>query len=520
MASPKSAAFSVSAVRYLPRDPVIAVKILFASSEAAPLIKTGGLADVAGSLPRTLHDQGDDVRLVLPAYPGVLKQVSSATLVAELQVPAHGGPVRVLTAQAKVLPLPLYLIEAPGLFDRPGNPYVGEDGNDYPDNAQRFAAFCHAIVALALGQADSWRPDVVHCNDWQTGLVPALLSKEWQRPATVFTIHNLAYQGQFDRATFDALQLPADLWSPDGLEFYGQFAFIKGGVAFADMINTVSPTYAAEICRPELGYGLDGLLRYRSDRLVGILNGIDNQVWDPAGDSHLPAHYDGTDLTGKTKCKAALQTRLGLPNAPNSVLFGHIGRLVPQKGVDLIIDILPTLMAQPGTQLVVLGSGDANLEAALRTATREYPDRVAAHIGYDEGLAHLMEAGSDVFLMPSRFEPCGLNQMYSLRYGTVPVVHKTGGLADTVVDASSRALLDGSATGFVFDHPDSDGLWWAVDRALELRRRPSVWWEKLVRSCMRQDNGWHVSAERYRELYRFALDNPAAAPIPEIHKKP
>lgn len=480
------------------------------------MIKTGGLADVSGSLPRALCALDNDVRLVLPAYPSVLQQTSKTVSLSKLQVPGHTGNVRILSAEVPGLSFPLYLVDAPGLFDRSGNPYVDTKGHDYPDNAQRFAAFCHAIVALALGHADRWQPDVVHCNDWQTGLVPALLSQEWQRPATIFTIHNLAYQGQFNRATFDALQLPKPLWSPEGLEFHGDFTFIKGGIAFADMVNTVSPTYAKEICQPQLGYGLDGLLRHRGERLVGILNGIDGKTWDPATDPHIPAHFNAQDQTGKAICKSALLQAFGLPERPGSLLFSHIGRLVSQKGVDLIIAILPSLMAAPEAQLVILGSGDSKLEDFLRSAAKRYPDRVAVHIGYDEPLAHLIEAGSDIFLMPSRFEPCGLNQLYSLRYGTVPVVHRTGGLADTVADASSRALFEENATGFAFEHADADGLWWAVNRAIELHRRPAVWWEKLVRTGMRQNFDWRVSAERYQALYRFSLDHPVTTPIPEI----
>jgi len=496
------------------------VKILFASSEAAPLIKTGGLADVSGSLPRTLRAGGEDVRLALPAYPAVLQAVSNPTLLADLQVPGHDGPVRLLTAEAPQLDVPLYLVDAPGLFDRDGNPYVDATGHDYLDNAQRFAVLCRALVALALGRVDHWRPDVVHCNDWQTALVPALLAQEWERPATLFTIHNLAYQGLFDRDTFDALELPAALWSPHALEFHHQLSFIKGGIAFADVVTTVSPSYAREICTPTLGYGLDGLLRHRGERLQGVLNGIDNTVWDPAGDPLLPANYDASDLSGKALCKRELLRTFGLPESPGSLLFGHIGRLVSQKGADLIVSILPSLMAAPEARLVVLGSGDAKLETFLRKAAERYPERVAVHIGYNEPLSHLVEAGSDVFLMPSRFEPCGLNQMYSLRYGTVPVVHSTGGLADTVVDATSRALFDDTATGFTFEHADADGLWWAVSRAIELHRRPAIWWEKLVRSCMAQNFDWRVSAQHYRELYQFALDHPAAAPIPEFHSIP
>lgn len=492
------------------------MKILFAASEATPLIKTGGLADVAGSLPRALRDLDDDVRLALPAYPAVLQATDRTTVLAELQVPGHPAKLRILSAHSQHLDVPLYLVEAPGLFDRAGGPYTDETGQDYPDNALRFASFARAVVALALGQVDHWRPELVHCNDWQTGLVPVLLAGETQRPATLFTIHNLAYQGLFDKQTFEDLALPRALWSMQGLEFHGRLSFIKGGIAFADMVNTVSPSYAKEICQPELGYGLDGLLRHRGNRLVGVLNGIDSRTWDPASDPHLPAHYDLQDLDGKASCKAALQEAFGLPQDPQAQLFGHIGRLVPQKGADLIISILPSLMAAGQTQLVILGSGDPLLEDAMRRAAGNYPDRVAVHIGYNEPLAHLLEAGSDVFLMPSRFEPCGLNQMYSLRYGSIPVVHNTGGLADTVIDATSHALFDEAATGFVFEHPDADGLWWAINRAIELYRRPKVWWEKLTLSAMSQDFDWRVSAEHYRELYRYALDNPAASPIQQI----
>lgn len=495
---------------------VTAVKILFASSEATPLIKTGGLADVSGSLPLALRARGDDARLVLPAYPAVLRSVSKTASLKDLQVPGHKGKVSIHTAETDAMAAPLYLVDAPGLFDRDGNPYSDASGRDYPDNARRFAVFCRAVVALALGQVTDWRPELVHCNDWQTGLVPPLLAEEAQRPGTLFTIHNLAYQGLFDPATFDELALPPELWAMQGLEFHGQFSFIKGGIAFSDMVNAVSPTYAREICGPELGYGLDGLLRHRGSHLVGVLNGIDSDQWNPATDPHLPANYDCDDRSGKAVCKAALQAAFGLPQDPDAQLFAHIGRLVPQKGADLIMAILPSLMTAPDTQLVILGSGDPALEEAIRVAAEEYPQRVAAHIGYDEPLSHLVEAGSDVFLMPSRFEPCGLNQMYSLRYGSVPVVHKTGGLADTVVDASSHALFDGTATGFLYEHADAEGLWWAVERAIGLYRSSPAEWEKLLHSGMTQNFDWQVSADSYRELYRFALSHPASNPISQL----
>lgn len=488
------------------------LKILFASSEAAPLVKTGGLADVSGSLPLALRELGHDVRLILPAYPEVLARAVKVHKLGDLTLTGAASGVSILSARMPDSDLPLYLVDAPGLLDRPGNPYTDAHGHDYVDNAQRFALFCRAIVAQALGQTDQWRPDLVHCNDWQTGLVPPLLAQEWQRPATIFTIHNLAYQGNFDKATFDALSLPEAFWHPDGLEFYGNMSFVKAGIAYSDAVTTVSPTYAKEIRQPRLSYGLDGLLQHRAERLFGVLNGIDTKVWDPATDPLIPSHYSARDTSGKAGNKRALQEAFGLPERENMLVFGHIGRLVEQKGVDLIIDILPRIMEVPDTQLMILGSGDPLLENALRASAEHYPDRVGIHIGYDEQLSHLVEAGSDCFLMPSRFEPCGLNQIYSLRYGTVPVVHKTGGLADTVIDAGTRQVVKGDANGFVFEHPTPEGLWWAVERAIEYHRRPRMWWEKLMAAGMGQDFSWAASAAKYVEIYDFAHDNPNQAP--------
>ena len=489
------------------------LKILFAASEAVPLIKTGGLADVAGSLPLALTHFGHDVRLVLPAYPQALERSIPVEPVATLRLPGLTEPVRVLEGRLNGT-LPLYLVDAPGLFDRTGNPYSNAQGHDWPDNAQRYALFCRAVAAIAMNRAGlNWRPDLVHSNDWQTGLLPALLADEGNRPATLFTIHNLAYQGNFDRATFDQLLLPAHLWSHDGLEFHHQLSFIKGGLAFADWVTTVSPTYAREILTSEFGYGLEGLLQHRSERLQGVLNGIDYQQWDPANDPAIPQSFDANTFNLKRLNKRALQRELGLPENDQALLFGHIGRLVPQKGVDLILQVLPQLVADPSTQVVLLGSGDTALEQALRDVTTRHPAQVAAVIGYDEALSHRIEAASDCFLMPSRFEPCGLNQLYSLRYGTVPIVHRTGGLADTVVDANPRSLLDGVATGFVFERPDGASLWSALERVLAFRQRPAVWWEKLAVSGMRQDFSWDASARHYLEIYRRAIDNPLPNPL-------
>jgi starch synthase len=370
------------------------------------------------------------------------------------------------------------------------------------------------VVRIALDQAGlGWCPDVVHCNDWQTGLVPALLAQEWDRPATIFTIHNLSYQGMYDHSTFEQLMLPGQLWTPDGLEFHGNFSFIKGGLVFADWITTVSPTYAEEIRTEEFGYGLEGLLQHRSDRLAGVLNGIDYQIWNPATDKHIEYNFDVNSFDNKQKNKLGLQSELGLKEEPNAMLFGNIGRIVEQKGIDLILDILPEIMRQDDTQIVILGSGEEHLEQSLEIAAQKYPGRCALVIGYDEHLAHRIEAASDCFLMPSRFEPCGLNQLFSLRYGTVPIVNRTGGLADTVVDLNPASMLSKTASGFVFDQPEASSFLDAVNRAIEYYRRPGQWWEKLAIHGMKQDFSWDSSAVHYLDIYSKAINSPAKNPV-------
>jgi starch synthase len=487
--------------------------ILYCSSEAYPLIKTGGLGDVAGSLPTALQDLGNDVRLVLPAYPEVLEHSGPLGSIASLTLGGDAQPVQILKGQFPHTGVGLYLIDCPAYFQRSGNPYVQEDGNDWPDNAERFACFALAIVALALGEADpDWQPQLVHCNDWQTGLVPALLSQHEQRPATLFTIHNLSYQGLFPKATFAALQLPDSLWSIDALEFHDQLSFLKGGIACSDWVTTVSPTYAEEICTAEFGYGLEGLLQYRADRLSGILNGMDCTVWNPATDPHLAHSYDVHTLQHKALNKAALQQELGLPVEPGALLLGHIGRLVGQKGVDLILDTLEALLEQP-LQLVILGDGEEQLEQDLKQAVARYPQQLAAHIGYDEALAHRIEAACDCFLMPSRYEPCGLNQMYSLRYGTVPIVRSTGGLADTVTDLNELTARDYTATGFTFEADTAQALLEVCQRALAYYQSDRVNWWKLVITGMKKDFSWTNSAQQYLSLYQHVCHG-ATAPDP------
>ncbi len=484
--------------------------ILYCSSEAYPLIKTGGLGDVSGSLPGALQELGNDVRLVLPAYPEVLEHAGPLSSIASLAVSGTAQPVQILKGQFPGSRVGLYLVDSPVHFRRPGNPYVRDDGSDWPDNAARFATFARAIVALALGEADpNWTPELVHCNDWQTGLVPPLLSLEREPPASVFTIHNLAYQGLFGWDQFQALDLPLEWWSMEALEFHGQMSFIKGGLIFSDWITTVSPTYAREIQTAEFGCGLQGLLKQHSARLTGILNGVDYQVWNPGRDRLIPYPYTARTLRLKRENKTALQEAFGLPVKTDLPLFGHVGRLVEQKGLDLIMDLIPELV-QRRLQMVFLGTGQPQLEQALRQAHQRHADKIGVHIAYDEPLAHLIEAGSDAFLMPSRFEPCGLNQLYSLRYGTPPIVRRTGGLADSVLDANGPNLYARTATGFVFDKAEPRELLRAIDRALNLYARQRVWTD-LIETAMRQDFSWTRSANAYLQLYQQVLEARRAA---------
>lgn len=484
-------------------------KILFIASEAHPLIKTGGLGDVAGALPVALHGLDQDVRLLLPAYREAMRRIEDLE-VASLLLQDDPDPVRILSGTLPGSTVPVWLVDSPRHFDRAGNPYVGPDGRDWPDNAERFAAFARSAVAIALNRAGlDWQPDIAHCNDWQTGLVPALLSLHAPRPATVFTVHNLAYQGLFPEGEYRRLGLPAALWSVHGLEFYGQASYIKGGLAYADMLSTVSPTYAEEICTPAFGCGLEGLLRERADRLQGILNGADYSEWDPRHDPHLAHHYDAQSLQGKAKNKAELQRELGLPREGDIPLIGLVGRLVEQKGVDLVLAILPELLQEP-VQVMILGNGNKTFEQALTTLAAHYPQRCYVRVGFSEPLAHRIEAGADLFLMPSRYEPCGLNQIYSLRYGTPPLVRRTGGLADTVVDLDEG--ID-KATGFIFDDASPRALLDTVRRALRLYRDEPASWRRLVQNGMGRDYGWERSAKAYLALYQQALDYAKTAEV-------
>ena len=479
-------------------------KILFVSSEVHPLIKTGGLADVSGSLPVALKLLRRDVHIMMPAYRSARKNIGPVLTRCELNVPGFPDPIKILEGRLPGSKITVWLVDSPHHFDRDGGPYCDSLGNEWPDNAERFTIFCRAVEQVALNQAQlDWQPDIVHCNDWQSGLLPALLAGNHQRPATVFTIHNLAYQGLFSWEQFQALHLPPALWSMHAMEFYGHFSFIKGGIIFADMLNTVSPQYAREITTAEFGCGLEAVLSQRADRLVGILNGADYTQWNPARDPYLAQTYNSYSLDKKGINKALLQQHFKLPQDPRAPLIGIIGRLVEQKGFDLLLSILPQLLQRTGVQIVVLGSGDHALEERLKQATLAYPDGLAAHIGYHEKLAHQIEGGADIFLMPSRYEPCGLNQIYSLRYGTLPVVRRTGGLANTVIDANERTIANRTATGIVFDESTPEALLQATNRALTLYRQPRIW-KKIIFNAMQQDFSWRRSARNYLDLYRKA----------------
>jgi starch synthase len=473
-------------------------KILFVTSEAHPLIKTGGLADVSGSLPKALSELSQDVRLIMPNYQAI-KTDGDVRLLCSIRV--DNRKVNLLETQLPDSKVTVWLVDYADFFKRPGNPYLNESGEPWRDNAERFALFCRIAVEVAMDRANlDWQADIVHCNDWQSGLVPALLSLEPNSPASVFTIHNLAYQGIFAANIVQGLNLPGQLWNPEGLEFHNMLSFIKGGLVYADHITTVSPTYALEIQMPEFGYGLEGLLQHRKEVLTGIINGIDLDVWSPETDPYIAQNYGASSLPDKLQNKAELQRRFALPVNDKIPLVGVIGRLVEQKGIDLIIDCLPEMLAMP-VQFVLLGSGDKAYEQGLQELAHLYPDKMAISQGYDEPLAHLIEAGSDVFLMPSRFEPCGLNQMYSQRYGTLPVVRKTGGLADTVKDILPHTIADHSATGFVFNDASASSLLEATKRALILYSDKKSW-AKIQTNAMGKDFSWRHSAEQYLLLYQ------------------
>jgi starch synthase len=480
------------------------MNILFVTSEIHPLTKTGGLADVSGALPAALRKLDMDVRVLIPGYSKVLAALPDKKLLVSLELPVHGR-FNLYSAAMPDNAVPLIVLDHPAYFDRRGGPYQDISGQDWPDNYLRFGLLSE--VAALLGSSDSplnWSVDLVHCNDWQTGLTPAYLHHRNARPAaTLMTIHNLAYQGIFPPHTLAELNLPPSSFSIEGLEYYGNLSFLKAGLYYADHISTVSPSYAAEIQQEALGFGLQGLLFQRRAQLTGIVNGIDTNDWNPASDPHLSHNYRIGDMSGKAAVKRQLQADHSLTKSKDTPLCGIISRMTHQKGQDMLLAIAPQLI-EAGVQIIVLGSGDTLLETQLRQLAAEYPAQVSVVIGYDEGLAHCIEAGADIFLMPSRFEPCGLNQMYSQRYGTPPIVHRTGGLADTVTDTTSAALADGSATGFMFDEATPAAFLAAVQRALASYRNPRQW-NQIKKHAMERDFSWEASATHYQKLYESLI---------------
>ncbi len=477
---------------------VRAVRVIYTSTEVFPALKTGGLADVNSALPAALIDAGVDVRLLLPAFPALVNAAVNLTPVIHLKSPFCRPDVSILRGQLGRVPA--YLIDVPQLYSRTGSPYVDEKGHDWPDNHLRFALLGWVAARFADGTVDGWRPDIVHGHDWHAGLAPAYLAaRGGERPASVHTIHNIGFQGEFAAETFRELALPANYFSMYGIEFYGKVNFMKAALHYADSITTVSSTYAREIQSPEFGFGMDGLLRSRAGALTGILNGVDYQVWNPNRDSYLAAPYSRLEPANKSTCKDSLRMALGLASG-SGPLFGVVSRLSPQKGLDLLLEVLPALVAFGG-QVVLLGSGDPALEAGYRAAAARHPKDISVTFSYDEALAHRIFAGTDVTLVPSRFEPCGLTQMYALAYGSLPLVRRVGGLADTVCDANADNLSAGIATGFVFPDATSDSLNACLKRLFALWKQPSQW--AAVRdNAMQQNFGWGPAAQRYLALYR------------------
>jgi starch synthase len=476
-------------------------RVLHVAAEVQPLIKTGGLADVTGALPDALHTLGEDVRILMPGYGGAIERARAS---ARLQTIAEWPGARLLETR-----LPggcrIWLYETAAFRRRAGSPYDDPQGVPWPDNAERFDEFARVATAVAddaLGL--DWRPDIVHAHDWHTGLLPVHMQLARVPAATVFTIHNLAYQGLFPLATRNALGLPGWLDHWEALEFDQHMSFIKGGIGFADRVTTVSATYAREIITPVAGAGLEGLLAWRGADLVGIANGIDTQRWNPARDPALPAPYDADQPDGKREARSALLRETGLQAEETMPVIAYIGRLAEQKGVDLLVEALAQIIAQPAV-VVVLGSGDPVLRDALKRAARARPDRVFVRFDFDEAFAHRIYGGADMLLMPSRFEPCGLSQLNAMRYGTIPIVRRTGGLAETVVDTDRATLADGTATGFQCDGDDGDALAATVRRASDCFADPQTW-RTLIDHAMRRDSSWGRSARAYRALYRDALN--------------
>ena len=483
------------------------MRVLFATSEAYPLIKTGGLADVSGALPKAISQLADfegDIKLLIPGYSAVLAQLKNAQLIAEIEV--LGQACAIIVGKMPDNDLDVIAIKNAALFERAGGPYSDELGQDWPDNPLRFGVLSRVASLLCSAQSpiSNWQPDLIQCNDWQTGLAPAYMKLvDKVSTQSIFSIHNLAFQGCFSATWLNQLELPAEHFQMNGFEYFDQISFLKAGLFYADQLSTVSPTYAEEIQTEDFGFGLQGLLQTRSEDLTGILNGIDTQEWNPESDIHLPKNYSNQRITGKQVVKKLLQQQLGLQIDANAPLLGIVSRLTHQKGLDLLPSIMPQLVKQ-GCQFAILGSGDKILEASFKDLAERFPAQISVNIGYHEPLSHNIMAGADVFLMPSRFEPCGLNQLYGLAYGTPPIVTATGGLADSVIDTNDSTFKDNTATGFVIKSVTSASLLVTIQRALEMWKRKTDW-RKIQKNGMNHEVSWRLSAQHYLELYKKTL---------------
>ena len=493
------------------------IRALHVAAEVFPLLKTGGLGDVVGALPAALHRRGVDVRVLLPGFPQIRGGIDAPRRLLTFG-PVFGASI--VTLCAGRLPgseVRAYVIDAPFLYARSGNPYVGPDGRPWPDNHLRFALLGWIAAHLAGGELDPrWQPQIVHGHDWHAGLAPVYLSAHPAVSArSVFTIHNLAFQGLFALDACGALGLPRDSLTPAGLEFHGHLSFMKGGLMYSNRLTTVSPGYAREIRTAQYGFGLEGVLSSRAGALTGILNGVDYEVWNPETDRAIAERFAAGSLAGKAACKRALCREFGLAPAADRPLFIVVSRLSEQKGLDLLLAGLPTLVQQ-GAQLALLGSGDLELERGFQKAAERHAGTIAVRIGFDEALSHRMIAAADAIVVPSRFEPCGLTQLYGLRYGTLPVVQRVGGLADTVVDATEDNLDSGRATGFVFEPAQTSALSGAIGRAIGLYANADRW-RRLVVTAMAQDYSWSSSAEHYESLYRQLIQHTVPSPPPLSH---
>ena len=473
------------------------MKVLHVCSEIYPLLKTGGLADVLGALPAAQNEIGLEARVLIPAYPAIKRGIPDTVIVNDF----HTSIGQITLRFGEFNGVGVYLIDVPYLYEREGNPYHDQWYNDYPDNYKRFALLGWVAAELATGLDPWWRAEVVHAHDWHAGLASAYLAYKGRPAKSVFTVHNLAYQGLFAPKHLLEIGLPSAMYNINGLELHGEISYLKAGLYYSDAVTAVSPTYAKEITSPEYGYGLQGLLQTLDHlgKLHGILNGVDNNIWHPNNDPYLEDHFKIGALAGKKKNKAKLQRHFNLPQEAKALLFVMVTRLTEQKGVDLLINAADEIINQGG-QLAILGSGAPHLEQALQELAYKFPNNVAVKIGYDEPLSHLLVAGGDVILVPSRFEPCGLTQLYGLKYGTLPLVRRTGGLADTVVDCTVENLQEKRATGFVFNDADTNGIRYALKNAFLAWSRPQVWAD-MQKTAMEQDFSWQKAARSYAALY-------------------